>query len=106
MRIAIQDTPAVRMHPDDDVGVALMPMGAERLVQLGDIAVRLARPIGAGHKFALRSLRKGQPVLRYGQLIGYATSDISAGEHIHSHNLSVGNYPGPRTADVSWLPQR
>jgi altronate hydrolase len=90
MRIAIQDTPAVRMHPDDDVGVALMPMGAERLVQLGDIAVRLTAPIGAGHKFALRPLRKGQPVLRYGQLIGYATSDIRAGEHVHSHNLSVG----------------
>ena len=39
------------------------------------------------HKFALKSIKKGEKVLKYGWVIGQATSDISLGEHVHTHNL-------------------
>ncbi|HEY5908817.1 MAG TPA: altronate dehydratase family protein, partial [Vicinamibacteria bacterium] len=40
-----------------------------------------------GHKVARRAIRSGDPVRRYGQIIGYATADIQAGDHVHTHNL-------------------
>ena len=39
------------------------------------------------HKFALRNIKKDEKVLKYGWVIGQATSDISRGEHVHTHNL-------------------
>lgn len=42
-----------------------------------------------GHKYALRDIRQGENIIKYGQPIGHATRDIAAGEHIHSHNLKT-----------------
>ncbi|MGH9298309.1 MAG: UxaA family hydrolase, partial [Acidimicrobiales bacterium] len=50
----------------------------------------ITQAILGGHKVALRPVQRGEPVLRYGQMIGFATSDIEPGSHVHSHNLSVG----------------
>ena len=65
MRITLQDTPALKLHPDDDVGVALVPLSVGRFVQVGDVMVRLLADINPGHKFALRSVEQGQPLRRY-----------------------------------------
>lgn len=89
MLIAFQETPALRLHSDDDVAVALIPLAAGRQIDIGQQPVRLANPINAGHKFALRARERGQPVRRYGQIIGFATHAIAPGEHVHSHNLAV-----------------
>jgi altronate hydrolase len=90
MLISFQDTPALKLHPDDDVAVALVPLNAGRLLTIGGQSVRLAANLTAGHKLALRPIERGQPVRRYGQVIGFATQDIAAGDHVHSHNLAVG----------------
>ncbi|MBQ7975649.1 MAG: altronate dehydratase [Clostridia bacterium] len=42
-----------------------------------------------GHKYALRDIKKGENVIKYGNPIGRATEDIKAGEHVHSHNLKT-----------------
>ena len=42
-----------------------------------------------GHKYAITDIPKGTPVIKYGNPIGYATCDIAAGEHVHSHNLAT-----------------
>ena len=39
-----------------------------------------------GHKVALRSMAPGDPVLKYGVIIGRATQPIAEGEHVHVHN--------------------
>lgn len=39
------------------------------------------------HKFALEDIKKGQKIIKYGQVIGEATMDIWKGEHVHIHNL-------------------
>jgi len=44
----------------------------------------------AGHKIARAGIAQGAAVVKYGQIIGYATADIAAGEHVHSHNLAFG----------------
>ena len=40
-----------------------------------------------GHKIALRPIRKGEAVLKYGQIIGFASQDIAPGDHVHVHNV-------------------
>jgi hypothetical protein len=41
-----------------------------------------------GHKLAVRSVQSGEPVRKYGQVIGYAATDIDPGDHVHTHNLT------------------
>lgn len=42
-----------------------------------------------GHKYALRDIKCGENVIKYGQPIGHATCDIAEGEHVHTHNLKT-----------------
>ena len=39
-----------------------------------------------------RALRAGDPVRRYNQIIGFATTAIAPGQHVHSHNLAFGSF--------------
>lgn len=47
--------------------------------------------IPGGHKVACRAILPGQPVHRYGQIIGFATQPIYPGDHVHTHNLGVAD---------------
>jgi len=49
--------------------------------------VKLLKDIPEGHKFALTKIPKGVYVVKYGEWIGRATADISAGDHAHVHNV-------------------
>jgi altronate hydrolase len=90
MLITLQDKPALRLHPNDDVAIALVPLARHRAIDNGNHPVRLTTDVGPGHKFALRAIEVGQPVRRYGQVIGFATHSIAPGDHVHTHNLAVG----------------
>lgn len=43
----------------------------------------------SGHKYALRDIKKGENIIKYGFPIGHATLDIKKGDHVHSHNLKT-----------------
>src|SRR5215470_18462356 len=45
-----------------------------------------------GHKMAAQPIAKGQPVLKCGQIIGFATEDIEPGAHVHTHNCSFAEF--------------
>ncbi len=91
MLIALQDTAALVLHDHDDVAIALRPLPPGGSVELPGRTVRTTGAIGAGHKLALHAIDTGRPVHRYGQVIGFATQPISAGEHVHTQNLAVGD---------------
>jgi len=80
---------AVRIHPADNVAVAVrtLPAGSEPAV--GGERVVLVEEVPAGHKFALRALARGEPVVKYGFPIGAATAPIAPGAWVHSHNLKT-----------------
>jgi len=83
-------SPVIRLHPDDDVVIARRQlMGGTALPDEGVVVAGLVPP---GHKVAVRALATGQPVRRYGQVIGFATQPIAAGQHVHTHNLAVGDF--------------
>ncbi len=54
-----------------------------------NVGVNLASggDIPAGHKFALKDIKEGEYVVKYGEIIGRATRDIKKGEWVHTHNL-------------------
>ena len=54
--------------------------------------VLAAARIPAGHKVAVRAHAKGEPVRRYGQIIGFASDTIPPGAWVHTHNLGMGDF--------------
>lgn len=52
---------------------------------LDNVEVNLAD----GHKYALRDIKSGENIIKYGNPIGHAVADIAKGEHIHSHNMKT-----------------
>ena len=42
-----------------------------------------------GHKYALRDIKCGEDIIKYGNPIGHAICDIKQGEHVHTHNLKT-----------------
>ena len=67
-----------------------------------NVAVRLEGEMN-GHKVALRDIKKGENVIKYGYPIGYALEDIKAGEHVHTHNIKT-NLSG--VLEYKYEPQR
>jgi altronate dehydratase small subunit len=47
----------------------------------------LSQDIPFGHKFSTKDIQKGEPVIKYGEIIGKAITNISKGGHVHVHNV-------------------
>lgn len=81
---------AILLNVADDVATAIaeLPANESVTVSLDDrsVEVVLAEEIQFGHKFALRDIAQGEPILKYGLPIGNALTDIRAGEWVHVHN--------------------
>jgi altronate hydrolase len=54
--------------------------------------VLLAETIPLGHKFSVEPIEVGQPVRKYGQVIGHATSTMSVGVWVHTQNLALQEF--------------
>ncbi|MEN3367681.1 MAG: altronate hydrolase, partial [Burkholderiales bacterium] len=80
----------VRLHKDDDVVIARNQLVGGSVLAGED--VRVTGLIPAGHKIAVRRIEQGQQVKRYGQIIGFAGRTILPGEHVHTHNLVMGEF--------------
>ena len=88
----------IRLHPNDDVVIARQQLMSGATVE--NIAVRGLIP--PGHKIATRAIASGEPVRRYNQIIGFASQAIAAGEHIHVHNLNLGDNKGDFARDYAF----
>jgi altronate hydrolase len=80
---------AVHLRPEDNVAVAARQLSPGLEVETDGRVVRLNGRIGLGHKFALRTIRQGEAVTKYGQIVGFASEDIAPGTHVHVHNVSA-----------------
>ena len=74
----------IKIHPSDNVAVAL-----EHLEAGENAIVPLKEAVGRGHKFALREIKAGENILKYGMPIGSAKQDIRPGEKVHTHNMKT-----------------
>jgi (2R)-sulfolactate sulfo-lyase subunit alpha len=83
-------------HPDDNVGVVVvegLSAGTEMLgvVTHDDSDFRLVAraDVPIGHKVALKALKAGDTVIKYGEDIGRMVADAEQGDHVHVHNLKT-----------------
>jgi len=53
------------------------------------ITLKSLDPVPLGHKIALRDIKSGDTVLKYGHDVGRAVADIGKGRHVHVHNLKT-----------------
>ena len=82
-------TPApLVLNPADNVAIltARAPQGARPL----GTGEPLTAPVASGHKIAREAIPEGSNILKFGQIIGYATRPIAAGEHVHTQNCEFG----------------
>jgi altronate dehydratase small subunit len=82
---------AIIVDAKDNVATALRRLEQGTFVHLEtedsslDIVLRQTVPLG--HKFALKDIETGEPIIKYGETIGLATRKIVKGEHTHVHNV-------------------
>jgi len=91
---------ALLLDLGDNIAVALVELEEGALVQVQgqEEPVRILGRVPFGHKFALRDIPMGQPIVKYGQEIGVSSQAIARGEHVHIHNLSSRRSRGDREA--------
>jgi altronate hydrolase len=107
--MTISTVQTLRLHPRDDVVIATAALTKGTTVETGAGAVQVERDIAPGHKIAVRSRAFGEPVRRYGKVIGVASSSIRPGDHVHLHNLRQADStderdPAPRYATTAVKP--
>jgi altronate hydrolase len=88
--------PVIRLSPED--GVVIARIGLPPGTPVADGVAVGARRVPAGHKIAVRRHAAGEPVRRYGQIIGFATEAIAPGDWVHTHNLAMGDF----AKDYAW----
>ncbi len=81
-------TNAVLVNPKDNIAVAIKEIKAgEAVLGIGDAEVRANEDIPRNHKVAIAEIAENEPVLKYGERIGFASRAIRSGDWIHTHNL-------------------
>jgi altronate hydrolase len=83
---------AVHLRPEDNIAIAARPLPEGTSLQNNGTGFTLPQRIGLGHKIALRRIKKGEAVTKYGQIIGFASKDIERGEWVHVHNVSANAF--------------
>lgn len=82
---------AIRIHPLDNVAVAMEPIAKGETVTLEDgVRVTALQDIQRGHKIALSAVSAGEPIRKYGCAIGLAKTEIAPGDWVHTHNVRTG----------------
>jgi altronate dehydratase small subunit len=98
--------PALRMDDSDKVATVFEEgVGPGTGLEIRDKRGRATRvtarsAIPYGHKLALGLIAAGEPVIKYGEVIGLATAAIQAGDHVHVHNLASRRGRGDLTGGV------
>lgn len=88
MSLSLAPSPVIRLHPGDSVVIAraaLMPGATAD-------GIAVTERIPAGHKVAVKPIAAGEPIYRYGQIIGFATEPIAPGQHVHTQNCGMGDF--------------
>ena len=82
---------AMIIDAKDNVAVAIETIAkgdaAVYVCEGKEVSLPALEDITIYHKLATLDIAKGEPVVKYGEHIGVASSDIKAGEHVHVHNV-------------------
>lgn len=71
----------------DNIAVCLVDMEVGEVVRQDALNLTIQNRIPRGHKVATKAIAKNDGIIKYGERMGHATSDIKIGEHVHAHNV-------------------
>jgi altronate hydrolase len=92
----------IRLNERDNVGVTLVDLARGDSIGIDNLTARVSIP--AGHKAAIRSINTRDPVLKFGQIIGFAANLIKPGDHVHTHNLEIRDFSRDYNIGADYLP--
>jgi altronate hydrolase len=82
------ETNAVLVNPKDNIAVAIKEIKAgETVTGIRNLELQANEEIMRNHKVAVAEVAENEPVLKYGERIGFASRPIRPGDWVHSHNL-------------------
>jgi len=94
----------IHIHEADNVALCRARLPAGSLVNWRGSMLELVTDVPAMHKVAVRPIARGDAVLKYGQVIGFASADIAVGAHVHEHNIQASD-SRPDYAFCSQVPE-
>lgn len=93
---------AMVIDPADNVAtiIGTLKAGETVTVKVGKTTkkIKSKKAVPFGHKIAIKPLKKGEQVLKYGASIGSAAVDIAAGDYVHVHNIESNRGRGDLAA--------
>ncbi|MDN5348367.1 MAG: altronate dehydratase small subunit [Clostridia bacterium] len=94
---------AIVLNAQDNVATAVANLEKDTVANVAfpggtNAEVVIVENIPYGHKFALREIKAGEAVIKYGEVIGLAMADIPAGAHVHIHNIESQRGRGDKQA--------
>lgn len=78
----------VCLHERDNLVVAVDPIAPGAVIHGVSASVRIPR----GHKMAIKPIAQGEPILKFGQIIGFASKPVIPGEWLHEHNVEMHDF--------------
>lgn len=82
----------IKVHPLDNVAIVIQKGGLPVGYKL-ESGVTLSAPVPQGHKVALVDIAEDGTVIRYGEVIGYAVTNIARGDHVNERNVRLPDAP-------------
>lgn len=95
----------LKIHPADNVLVALTDLKSGEKIGLNGTSFSLADDVPAKHKFVERAMQPEEEIIMYGVLVGKALKPIAAGGVISTHNVKhkASDFSG-KTKTFEWTP--
>ena len=87
------DTGVLYLVGGDNVAVATRELAAGSIINVAGSEIELQSTVDVGHKFAVRPIKTGERIVKYGAPVGSASADIAPGEYVHIHNLQSDYLP-------------
>lgn len=80
---------ALKLDEKDNVAVALETLKSGELLVVKDEEKKIivSKTIPYGHKVALTLIPQDKEIIKYGECMGIATTDIAIGDHVHVSNV-------------------
>ncbi len=75
------------MDEKDNCATTLADLPQGEKIEISGKSMVLNQNIPFGHKFAIKTIKEGELLIKYGQIIGIATKDINTGDWVHIHNI-------------------
>ncbi len=88
----------LKLNPSDNVIVAIERIPAGTLLSEG---ITTSQAIPRGHKIALAPIAPNAPILKFGQIIGFASSAIAPGDWVHVHNVEMQDFARDATPEAA-----